>query len=158
MIAPDKSKLAAMLTGLSMGIVKLVSSIHNEILKDKLKLAGTLDIAGVELILNHLLGPLWTNPLMGSILARPLMESNHHLLMKHPVAFIKSWLRIVCDLNIHPFFNPEETIRCPSSNRIKFKDIKRKPQSIVSYDYKGSPCNVIIEWKGGETIKNPWKS
>jgi hypothetical protein len=31
------------------------------------------------------------------------------------------------------------------------KDIKWKFQSIVPYDYKGSKCNVSIEWENGET-------
>jgi hypothetical protein len=29
------------------------------------------------------------------------------------------------------------------------KDIRRKFQSIVPYDYKGSQCNVLIEWENG---------
>ena len=37
------------------------------------------------------------------------------------------------------------------SSKFKDKDIRRKFQSIVPYDYKGSQCNALIEWVNGET-------
>jgi hypothetical protein len=59
-------------------------------------------------------------------------------------------------VNIHQKLNKSGTVyNDPSifnhSSKFKVKDTKWKFQIIVPYDYKGSQCNVIIEWENGET-------